>query len=398
MNEILKTKGINMNDNIEVKVTGKNVNNYIKWLVSKKVNVKKINILSHNEVILIIDNKYYKLLNSYSKTYKISILKKYGKLKLLELIKKNLIIIISIFLSLIFLYFLYNNIFSIDVISNDEELSTKIKKELENYDIKKYRLKKDYEYLEKVEENILNNNKDTLEWIEIENSGTKYIVKLVERKKEVQEKSYQYQSIVASKDAIIKNIKAISGEKIKTINQYVKKDEVIISGILVKPDQTNIYTKAQGVVYGEVWYEATIEYPLYYQEESVTGKSKNVISLYFFDKKISLFPYKQYKQFKTKTQTLIENNYIPIKVVKEKLYEVNIKEEIYTEEEAIDKAIELGKKKLQEKNDNIIEFNEVMVSDVENLNSKIKVKLFMSVTENITKIVEVKEEKEQKEQ
>ena len=116
------------------------------------------------------------------------------------------------------------------------------------------------------------------QWIEIEESGTKYIVRLVERKKEEKKEEYKYQSIIAKKDATITNIKAYSGEKIKIINQYVKKGEVIISGLLTKPDGTNLYTKAKGIVSGEVWYKVDIEYPLYYQEEKVTGKNKFVIS------------------------------------------------------------------------------------------------------------------------
>lgn len=382
-----------MNDNyIKVKIEGKNINNYIKWLIQKKINIINLNVIKHNKLEIIINYKDYKLLNKYSKTYKITIIQKYGKLRLIDMVKKNIIIFVSLILSIFFLYNLSNIIFSIDIVYNDQDVVNYLKKELEKYDIKKYKYKKDINYLNQVKEKILKDNKDTIEWIEIKESGTKYIVKLVERKKENEKKEYLYQSIVASKDSIITSIKAYSGEKTKNVNEYVKKDETIVSGILTKPDGTNIYKKAVGTVLGEVWYKVNIEYPLYYQEESVTGRNKEIISINFLNKKFSLFPYKKYKQFKTKEEIIIENNIIPLKILKEKLYEVNIKEEIYTIEEAIAKAIELSKEKILSGNEKILKINKVEIINKEIMNSKIKLNLFISVTEDITKIIEIEPE------
>ncbi len=381
-----------MNNNyVLVKIEGKNVGNYVKWLIKNKINIINLNIVKHNELKILIDYKNFNLLSKYSKTYKITIIRKYGKLRLFDILKNNIIIILCLMLSIIFLYFLSNIILSVDVIYNDSEVVDLIKKELAKYDIKKYEKKKSYEYLDKVKERILNDNKDTLEWLEIEESGTKYIVRLVERKKETKQNEYQYQSVVASKDATIASIKAYSGEKVKQVNEYVKKGDVIISGILTKPDGTNLYTKAKGSVLGEVWYKVSVEYPLYYKEERVTGKNKSVILICFLNKEIPIFPYKKYKQFKRQSRSLIENNFIPFKITKEKLYEVIIKEDIYTNEEAIQKAIEEAKLKIKEKNKNIINIKNVQMLDKENLNSKIKINLFVSVIEDITEITEVKE-------
>ena len=380
---------------IKVSVKGHNINNYLKWLINKKIDILELKILNHNQIILIVKKSSYKTLNKYSKTYKISVIKKYGPLKIKEFIQKNIVILMCICISILLVYVLSHMIFSIDIIYNDKEISELVRKNLEKYDIKKYKFKKKYQYLEQVKKQILKENKNVLEWFEIEESGTKYIIRIVERKKEDNKEGYTYQSIVSSKNAILKNIKAFSGEKNKIINQYVKKDELVINGILTKADGTMIYTKADGLIYGEVWYKVSVEYPLYYQEESITGKSKNVINIYILNKKISLFPYKKYKQFKITSYNAIESNIFPIRIVKEKMYEVNTKEEIYTEESAINKAIEVSKQKMLNSNEKILEFNNVIVIDKENLNSKIKVNLFISTTENITKIVEIQVENKQ---
>lgn len=387
-----------MNNYIKVQIEGKRVNNYIKWLIQQKINIINLNIIKHNQLELTIDNKDYKKLYLYSKTYKIKIIKKYGKLKIFELIKNNLFIIISIFISIIFLFFLSNVIFSIDVVYNDKELVTKIKEELKKYNIEKFKIKKDFSYLNYVKEEILKNNKDTLEWLEIVEDGTKYIVKLVERKKETKVNEYEYQSILTTKDAIITRIKATSGEKVKEVNEYVKKDDIIINGIIKKPDETTIYTKAKGVVYGEVWYKIDIEYPLAYKEEKTTGKSKNVFVIQFLNKKIPLFSYKKYKEFKVVSNNLIENNILPISFSKEKQYEVIVKDEIYTWEEAISNAIELSKNKLLQNNNKIINIKKVEILNKQPVNSKIKLSLFISVEEDITKIIEIKKLEEETEQ
>jgi len=178
----------------------------------------------------------------------------------------------------------------------------------------------------------------------------------------------------------------------KNVNQYVKKGDVIINGILLKPDGTNLYTKAKGIVTGEVWYKVDVEYPLYYREEKVTGKNKFVLSVYFLNYKIPLFPYTRYKQFRLESNVLIDDNFIPFKIAKEKMYEVIVKEEIYTEEEAIEKAIEFASKKLLISNNSIIKIDEVEILNKQNLNSKIKLSLFVSVVEDITDIIEIKED------
>lgn len=82
---------------------------------------------------------------------------------------------------------------------------------------------KSYSEVEKIEKEILNNNKDNLEWLEIIRNGTKYTVRVEERiiNKEIDDnKNYD---IVSSKNAVIRVIEAESGEKVRDINTYVKK-------------------------------------------------------------------------------------------------------------------------------------------------------------------------------
>jgi len=382
-----------MNNNyVLVSIQGHNVNNYLKWLVKEKINILKISILNHHELVVIINYQDYQLLSKYSKTYKITIIKKYGRLRVFDIIKNNFIIIICLIFSVFFLYFLSNIIFSIDIISNDQEMIALLSKELSNNDLQKYRLKKSYHELETIKENILKNNKDTIEWLEITTQGTKYIVKYVERKQVTKDSSYDYQSITASKDAIITEIHAYNGEKLKNVNDYVKKDTVVISGIIEQPNGTKLYSKAVGNIYGEVWYKVTIEYPYTYYEEKLTGNHKNVLSFNFLGHQIPLIAYNQYRQFKTNVKTLLSNQLSLFSITYEEQYELLITEDIYTPEEVISLATVKAQEKLLANNNKIIEVTDVAVLDKTDLGSKIKLNLFFTVIEDITKIIEITKE------
>ena len=56
----------------------------------------------------------------------------------------------------------------------------------------------------------------------------------------------------------------------------------------------------------------------------------------------------------------------------------------------VSNAIEISKKKLLEKNNKIINIRKVEVLNKQTIGSKIKLTLFISVEEDITKIIEVK--------
>ena len=381
-----------MHSTILIKITGKNVSNYLKWLITNKINYTNLNIVNPNEIQLIINSKDLSKLKKYSPTYKITIIKKYGKIKIIEIIKNNLIIIIAIIFSILLIFGLSKVIFSVDIIYNDQEIINNIKKELNKYGIKKYHLKKNYRYLEKVKKKILNDNSDFLEWLEIEESGTKYIVRIVERKKETSKKNNTYQSITAKKDSIILSIDAYAGEKVKNLNEYVKAGEEIITGKLLKPDNTIYYEKAQGKVLGEVWYKVDIEYPLYYYEEKTTGKNKTVIMIKFLNKDISVIPNKKYRKFKPYNKVIFKSNIIPFEILKVRMYEINTKESIYTPESATKSAIELVKHKMLEKNHDITEIKDIIILNSSIKSSKIKLTLFTSVIENITSITPITEE------
>ena len=374
---------------VKVIIEGKNVNNYIKRLIKDKINIINLKYLDYNKVEIIIKYEDYLKLKDTRSIYKLKIIEKYGKLKLIDKLKKYYILLLSLLIGIFIIIFLSNVIFNIDIIHTNKEIIELVEKELKNNGIEKYRLKKSYQELEQIEDEILENNKTKLEWLEIEVVGTKYIIRIEERKIKENNTNNKYQNVVMGKSGILKKIIAISGEKVKEINTYVSKDNVVISGIITKPNGEIIYTSASGCVYATVWYTINVEYPYHYKEEVLTGKSKEVYYIKLFNKRISLFDFNKYKNFQSEPNVIISDNIFPISLVKEKQYEVNIIDEIYTEEEIINKVIELSETRLLSSNNKIESIDEVNVISKENLDSKLKLKLFLSVTEEVSEIKEI---------
>lgn len=377
---------------VRVKITGKNVNNYLKRLITNKIELIDLKYNSHNEAVVTIKYSDYLKLKTVRSIYDVKVTNTYGKLRIRNKMKRSYILLSSIILGIALIIFLSNIIFSIEVIHTNKSVIELVGNELNKNGLKKYTFKKKYKDIKKIEDKILNDNKDKLEWISIDIIGTKYIVRIEERKIKNENNDNIYQDIVASKSGVIKKIIALSGEKKYEIDNFVSKGDTIIKGSITKPNNEIILTHASGLVYAEVWYQISVEYPYQYKEEILTGNKKNIYYLKFINKRLELFNFKKYKNFQKEPKILLYNSIIPISLVKEKQYEVNIIDEIYTTEEVINKAITLAESKLMSSNKKIDKIDKVSIIKKEEYDSKIKLDLFISVIEEIGEVKILNEE------
>ncbi len=374
---------------IKIKVTGRNINNFLKRLINNNINIEKVIPISHKEIDLIINYQDLDKVLKLKTIYNIKIVRYYGKLRIIKRIKKDIFILSSLLISLLLIYTLSNIIFKIEVIHSNNNIIKLVTKELEDNGIKKYKFVKNYQEIEKIKNKILEENKDTLEWLEIIREGTKYTIRVEERIINNKPKDNKIYNIVASKNAVIKNIYAESGEKIRSINTYVKKGDIIISSDITLPNNEKISKTASGKVQGEVWYNINIEYPYQYHEIKYTGNKKKVLVLNLLNKRISFFDFHKYKTFNRNIKYIFNNNITPISLIYEDEYETNIINEIYDYNTAREKAITKAKKKLLEKYSNIEEVTNVKIINEEDKETKISLSLFVTCLEDITEYQEV---------
>lgn len=379
---------------IKIKVTGRNINNFLKRLINNNINIEKVIPISNKEIDLIINYQDLDKVLKLKTIYNIKIVRYYGKLRIIKRIKKDIFILSSLIISLLLIYTLSNVIFKVEVIHSNKNIIKLVTKELEDNGIKKYKFVKNYQEIEKIKNKILEENKDTLEWLEIIREGTKYTIRVEERIINNKPKDNKIYNIVASKNAVIKNIYAESGEKIRSINTYVKKGDIIISSDITLPNNEKISKTASGKVQGEVWYNINIEYPYQYHEIKYTGNKKKVLVLNLLNKRISFFDFHKYKTFNRNIKYIFNNNITPISLIYEDEYETNIINEVYDYNTAREKAITKAKEKILEKYPNIKDITNIKIINEEDKKNKISLNLFVTCLEDITEYQEVDNNKE----
>lgn len=332
-----------MNSYLLIRVEGKNISKFLTRCHINNIDILSSNVISHKEMIIKIRNIDYEKLNTIKSIYKITIISSTGFIKFKELLNKSKYFIVISIIGILFLIYLCNTIFTVNIISFNNDLNKKIKKDLESYGIKRYALKKSYNEVIKIKEKLLEKYNDEIEWMEITDIGTKYEIKIVERKKPKKEEEKEYTNIVASKSGVIKRIYAEDGMKVVEENTYVNKGEIIISGAIMKDEEVKSFVTAKGKVYAEVWYNVNIEFPLEYTEKKYTSNIRKTPYIKLGSKYVSL---NRYKNFERKSITTLKNRLLPFEVGIESQREVKIINDKYSIEEAKSKAILKAKEQI----------------------------------------------------
>jgi len=381
----MKNNFINkLKSSIKINVKGKNIKNFIKKLINSKIEIIKLDYINRNEVNLIIYEKDYENILKQKTIYEIDMLDVYGFIKIKKNIKSNKFIIIFLIIGISIILFLSNTIFNVKVIHNNKEIRELLISELKKYGIKKGNFKKSYKKIEEIKKKILNDYKDKLQWLEIEESGTNYIIKVEERKINNENIDSLPRNVVAKKAGVIKNIVASNGVIIKNVNDYVNKGDIIITGEVKLNEEVKDVIPASGKVYAEVWYKTKVEYPYTYKETKYTGKKKEVFLIKFLNNKFNFFYFKKFKTSLNEEIVLIKDNIFPISFVKQIEKETVEIDEIYTYDEVIEKAVLRNKEKIKSKlkeDEKILSYKKLKI---EAKKSTIVVEVFFSVYEDIT--------------
>ena len=352
------------------------------------INLHNIKYVGKSVYIKLDQQNYLKLLEIKT-IYDIELKRLYGLAKIKAFLLKNYIFVISLIFGFILLIFLTRIIWDVEVVHAKQEVRDIIYKELENRGIKKHKFVINFQKQEQIAKDIIENNKDKIEWLEIEKVGVKYIARVEERIINKQKESLPNRHIIAKKDGIITKIEASKGEIVKKINDFVKKGDIIISGNIMKEEQIKSTTSASGTVFAETWYQVEVEMPLYYQQIIKTNKKRKNIMLNFLNKEISLSNKKQYKDKIYTNIFSVKNKLLPISINYINEEQITTIDEIYTYDEAVNKAMNLADEKLKKQlgqDDRIISQKKLKS---EPIGSTILVKVFFKVYENITDYQEI---------
>ena len=273
-------------------------------------------------------------------------------------------------------------ILNIEVQTPSNKLKKIIIKDLKQEGIKKYQFKISYKKKETIKKKLLKKEKDKIEWLEIEEHGTKYIIKVEPKKINKKETVCNPRNIVASKKAVITKIIATTGEIKKKKQDYVEEGEVLISGFIYNKDEIVSKKCAEGQVYGETWYKVNLEIPKEYIETKVMKDKSYGLSINLLNKNIDINH--KFEKYQKEEYKLINTNIIPLKINIAKYIKVKEIKHKY-DINSIDKyAIKRSIKEINRKFNKPQKIISKKVLKKEIKNSKIIIEVFVALEEEIT--------------
>lgn len=366
-----------------IKIEGRRPNSLLSLLIILKIPfIKKKETKDY--LILEIEEEYFQKIKKLAPTYEITILKRTGKAYLIYLYKTKKIFLYSIIFAFLVIILLTNIIFSVRVVETDKEIKDMILTDLRENGITRFRFKVSYKRKEAIREKILEKEKDYLEWLEIEEIGTMYQVKVIRRINNPKEEELKPRSIVAKKKGRITRIEADYGEVTTKKNDVVDKGDTLISGLIKNKEEIKTKVAARGKVYAEVWYQVNLNLPTIYQEEIKTGNKKNTLEIIFLDKNIFISELFKYNNSISKETVLYNNPLIPFRISFTKKEEIKLKQVAYQEDKTLKKIKKLAVDKLKQRIGNDIKILAINVLKKKASADKIEVELFFKVEEDIT--------------
>lgn len=377
-----------MKNRVKVEIKVNNIKYFVKDIIKENINIYFIEE-KDNKLIMTVDYSDYKKIKKRKTIKKIKIIEYYGINKVLRFIKHYQVLIISILLGIALNLILSNLILKIEIDTPNNQLRSIVEKNLKKYGISKGHLKKDFIANNKIKEKILYEEKDRIEWMEISTKGTKYIVKVIERKQDKQEEDCIPRNIVSKKKAIVKKIESSDGEIIVKVNDYVDQGTILISGFIHNKDEIVAKKCANGKVYGETWYKATISFP---QKDSVLKKTKDYswgVSFYILNYEI-VWP-RKYALYNKKEYNIFGSNFIKAGLYfirEEKIVDKQVNYKISSIDNiAVKKVVEEINKNFQIKP---LILRKKVLKKYEN-NDRIVVEVFIALEEDITDYQDISE-------
>ncbi len=360
-------------------VVNENSNKFLNYLIYNKIYYDSLN--KYNEYF-VLDVSYDDYLYI-RRRYKCHIVKYYGKKNIVNIYENNKYVLLSLIISFMLLFLLCNTIFDIKINSDDKDIVSIINDSLKDNGIDVYKRKVSFNKLNSIKNKILEDNKDTLEWIEIREKGCIYYIDVTPRVKSNNNVDNTSPSdIVAEKDGVIKHIVVHRGSKVIDNGDYVKKGDVLISGNIIKNENVIDKVHSEGVIYAETWKTVNISIPF----KRIDYVYKKTINHYYLD----IFGHEftisgKYDSDKTinKKSIVLDKPYLFFKLYKEekKIYDYNEvilnEEEAYTE--ALNRSVDVINKKLS--SDEYIISKKVLKKEVKR--SKINLEVFFKVYEKI---------------
>lgn len=173
-------------------------------------------------------------------------------------------------------------------------------------------------------------------------------------------------NLVASQDGCVVGIESLSGTSKVKLGQTVRKGDLLVSGVLEFKNGKTEFTRSHGKIICRTREKITVKIPYEQKTMIKTGKvdSRSVLSTPFFDLPLFLEPIRYNYQKNIKVKKIeYNNNYLPIRIVSAKFYE--IKENVILIDD--DTAFSLAQNELKQKEDDMLSDAKIIAKEVKKI-------------------------------
>ncbi|WP_438446230.1 sporulation protein YqfD [Gorillibacterium sp. sgz5001074] len=228
----------------------------------------------------------------------------------------------------------------------------------------------------------------SVSWVGVERQGTRITIRIVESARPEQRELLNPRHLVASKSAVVTQVTSTKGKPVVEPNRYVRKGDVLISGI-IGDETNNQIVPAEGKVKGIVWYESKLEIPLTQQFKTYTGESYSKQYVVFGGRALQLTGYGQEgygtSESESDRKTLGWRQYVlPVGWLKETIRETKEESVPLDESAARSAGIERAKADILMKAGQEARFVSYHVLQDKVENGKISMQVLFQVEENIS--------------
>lgn len=161
--------------------------------------------------------------------------------------------LIALVASIVLFFLFAGKIWKVEVSGDSSQLYPVVYEKLKQNKIQKGMNKIENGKLLLLEEKLLYELNDKIEWLEIRNQGSTLTVKFLKRRMS-QEPEKLKGNLYATKDGIIHSFHIKNGEKVVKVNDYVRKGDLLVKDIVTTDQNEDIYIGTLGCVYAYTWY------------------------------------------------------------------------------------------------------------------------------------------------
>lgn len=375
---------------VHIKVIGKHTELFLNRCIAEKIVIWDIKRVDKNCLTAYLFSKDVFLLRPLLREAdcKIQFINKHGFPFFMKKLWSRSGLVVGALIFLVVIFLLSNMVWNIEISGATPKTEYKIEKALQNMGVKKGKLTLFLPSNQQIQE-ALSEQVGEVTWVGVQLKGTTYRFDVVEKEIPEKEEALSPRNLVAQKTGVITKIFVEQGQPMVRENDFVRKGEVLISGVIGSEDKPQ-FVPAKGEIFGEVWYGTEVKLPLESTFNTYTGEYKEKYYVDVFGLKIPVWgfgkvPYKEVDIKESEKKLRFLKWELPISFVQDTVYEAKKHKRHYTKEEAIEVGIKSARDNVANKLDEEAKIKDMRIRQKTFNNGTVNLKIDFFVIENIAK-------------